>query len=59
MVRTLETPFERPQRFRQSARHRSLSGLDIVATFFTGQRVQEVLAADDSDHLSVSHHGHA
>jgi hypothetical protein len=59
MVRTLETPFERRQRFRQSARHHSLSGLDIVATFLTGQRVQKVFAADDSDHLSVSHRGHA
>ena len=30
-----------------------------MAGFFTGKRAQQILAADDSDHLPVSHHGHA
>ena len=59
MVRTLETPPKRRQCVPQSARHNSLLRLDVVTAFFASKRAQQILAADDSDHLPVSHHGHA
>jgi len=59
MVRTFETPPKRRRHVPQSARHSSLLRLDVMAAFFACKRAQQILAADDSDHLPVSHHGHA
>jgi hypothetical protein len=59
MVRTFETPLERRQHVPKRARHKSLFRLDIVRTFFARKHAQQILAAHDSDHLPVPHHGHA
>src|SRR5579863_773983 len=58
MMWALETPLERRERVLQSPRHNSFLGFDVMATLFAGERAQQILAADDSDHFPVPHDGH-
>jgi hypothetical protein len=59
MMWAFETPLERRERVLKSACDSALLRLGVMMTVLTHNRSQQILAADDSDHLPVPHHGHA